>query len=103
VNPKGDAVWECGPADLPDQKIEGFQIATRLSNGNTLVNNWVNAWSGPIDPSTAPAQALEITPEKKIVWTLRAWSGPGNLGPATTIQLLDTPSKPEDAHFGGFK
>ncbi|MEO5714474.1 MAG: hypothetical protein ABIT37_13385 [Luteolibacter sp.] len=102
VNPKGGTVWECGPADLPDHKIHGFQIATRFPNGNTLVNNWVNAWSDPIDPVSAPVQALEITPEKEVVWTLRSWGGPNNLGPATTIQLLDTPSKPEDAHFGGF-
>ncbi|MEO5713723.1 MAG: hypothetical protein ABIT37_09570 [Luteolibacter sp.] len=102
VDPKGETVWECGPADLPDHKIHGFQIATRLPNGNTLVNNWVNAWSGPIDPATAPAQALEITPEKKVVWTLRSWDGSDNLGPATTIQLLDSPSHLEDAHFGEF-
>ncbi|MES2922132.1 MAG: hypothetical protein V4819_11330 [Verrucomicrobiota bacterium] len=103
VNPKGETVWECGHADLLDHKIHGFQIATRLPNGNTLVNNWINPWSDKIDPATAPAQALEITPEKKIVWVLRAWDAPNNLGPATTIQLLDTPSRPEDAHFGEFR
>ena len=26
-----------------------------------------------------------------------------NLGPATTIQLLDTPAVPEDVHFGSFR
>ena len=102
VNPKGETVWEVTPVDLPGQKIGGFQIATRLANGNTLVNNWINQWAGSIDNATAPAQAFEITPEKKIVWTLSAWKDPINLGPATTIQLLDTPSVPEDVHFGEF-
>ena len=102
VNPKGDTVWEVTAADLPDHKIHGFQISTRLPNGNTLLNNWVNSWDGPIDNTTAPAQAFEITPEKKIVWTLSAWKDPINLGPATTIQLLDTPSVPEDVRFGEF-
>ena len=102
VNPKGETVWECGPADLPGHKIHGFQIATRLANGNTLLNNWVNPWDGPIDTATAPAQALEITPEKKIVWTLRSWAEPHNLGPSTTIQLLDTPAAAEDVKFGEF-
>lgn len=103
VNAKGETVWECGPADLPDHKIHGFQIATRLTNGNTLLNNWVNPWDGPIDIATAPAQALEITPEKRVVWTLRSWDAPNNLGPATTIQLLDDPSAAEDVHFGEFR
>lgn len=99
VNPKGETVWELTPADLPDYTIKGFQIATRLPNGNTVVNNWVNSWSEKIDPATAPAQAVEVTPEKKVVWALREWTKP-NLGPATTIQFLDEPSTPEDAHFG---
>lgn len=103
VNSKGETVWECGPADLPEHKIHGFQIATRLPNGNTLLNNWINPWDGPIDFATAPAQALEITPAKKVVWTLRSWEGPNNLGPATTLQLLDKPSVAEDVHFGEFR
>lgn len=102
VTPAGETVWECSPADLPEHKISGFQLATRLPNGNTLVNNWINSWTSAIDPATAPAQALEITPEKKVVWTLSAWIDPANLGPATTIQLLDSPAVPEDVHFGEF-
>ena len=99
VNQKGETVWELTPADLPDYTIKGFQIATRLPNGNTVINNWVNSWSEKIDPATAPAQALEVTPEKKVVWALREWLKP-NLGPATTIQFLDEPDVPEDVHFG---
>ena len=102
VKPGGETVWECGAAELPEQRISSFQIATRLPNGNTLVNNWLNPWSGTIDFATAPAQALELTPEKKVVWTLNAWSDPNNLGPATTIPLLDTPAVPEEVHFGKF-
>lgn len=100
VNPAGEAVWECNPADLPEHEIKGFQIAARLPNGNTLVNNWVNSWDGPVDPAATPAQALEITPAKKVVWTLKAWAAPTDLGPATTLQILDFPSVPEDVHFG---
>ena len=103
VNAKGETVWECAKSDLAERGIKNFQIATRLPNGNTLLNNWVNPWEGAIDVATAPAQALEITPEKKVVWTLRSWSAPNNLGPATTIQLLDSPSVPEDVHFGEFR
>jgi hypothetical protein len=102
INPQGETVWEFTPADVPDYKFNSMQIATRLPGGNTLINNWVNQWNGAVDPNTAPVQALEITPGKKIIWALHSWTNP-DLGPATTIQLLDEPSAPENVHFGGIK
>ena len=99
VNMKGETVWQFTSADVPEYKFDSMQIATHLSNGHTLINNWVNQWNGAVDPETAPVQALEITADKKIVWALRAWNKP-NLGPATTIQLLDELSAPEQVHFG---
>src|SRR5258706_7256211 len=89
-NRRGEVVWEWIPADAPDYKIFNLQLATRLPNGNTLINNWVNEWSDKIDPTNAPVQALEVTPDKKVVWVLRSWSEPANLGPATTIQILNS-------------
>jgi hypothetical protein len=53
-----------------------MQIAKRLVNGNTLINTWFNQWNGTADPATAPVQALEVTPSKKVVWALRAWGFP---------------------------
>jgi hypothetical protein len=103
VNPAGETVWEFLPEDLKGHEFRNFQIATRLSNGNTLVNNWVNSWDGPIDHETAPAQAVEVAPDKKIVWALRAWKAPLALGPATTIQLLGGSVVPEDVHFGSIR
>lgn len=103
VNPAGATVWEFTGADVPDYRFASMQLATRLPNGNTLINNWVNQWSEKIDPLTAPVQALEVTPEKKIVWALRSWLEPAALGPSTTIQLLDAPEVPEAVHFGEFK
>jgi hypothetical protein len=103
LDSKGTAVWELKTDDIPEYKISGFQIATRLPNGNTLVNNWTNSWSTTVDKTNASVQALEFTPEKKLVWALRAWSEPADLGPATTIQLLDRPSAPEKVHFGNIK
>ncbi len=102
LNPKGETVWEFTAADVPDYKFDNMQLATRLPNGDTLINNWVNQWNGNVDPNTAPVQALEVSPEKKIVWALRSWTNP-DLGPATTIQLLDAPEAPENVHFGNFR
>jgi len=103
VNPAGATVWEFSSADVPDYLFNSIQIAKRLPNGNTLVNTWFNQWNGPVTPITAPVQALEVTPDKKIVWALRAWGDPVNLGPSTTIQLLDERSVPEAVHFGDLK
>ncbi len=88
VDPQGKTVWQITAADAAGHRIDGFQIATRLPNGNTLVNNWVNTWSTTVDKANPPVQALEFTPGKKIVWVLRSWNDPADLGPATTIQLL---------------
>ncbi|MGA2149274.1 MAG: hypothetical protein ABSH49_30415 [Bryobacteraceae bacterium] len=53
-----------------------------------------------MDPVTAPVQAFEVTPDKKVVWALRAWGNPVDLGPSTTNQLLDERDVPEAVHFG---
>lgn len=100
VDSEGATVWEFSPADVPGYLFNSMQIAERLPNGNTLINTWFNQWSAPVNPATAPVQALEVTPDKRIVWALRAWGDPVNLGPSTTIQLLDHPSVPESVHFG---
>lgn len=89
VNRKGDVVWEFTAADAPDLNLANMQTARRLKNGNTLITQWVNEWAGPIDKAGAPIQAIEVTPEKKVVWVLRSWTPPADLGPSTTIQILD--------------
>jgi hypothetical protein len=102
INSKGETVWEFTSADVPDYKFDSMQIATRLPNGNTLINNWINQWNSKITPDISPVQALEITPDKKVAWALRSWADP-NLGPSTTIQLLDEPAMPENVHFGSIQ
>ena len=101
LNRKGETVWKWTPQDTPAYRMANVQQATRLPNGNTLINNWFNEWSGKLDSNNAPVQAIEITPRKKVVWALRSWSNP-DLGPSTTIQLLDKKSVPENVRFGDF-
>ena len=99
----GRVVWDYPLADIPGYKLTNPQLALRLPNGNTLINNWFNQWSSTLDRNNAPVQAIEVTPDKKIVWALRAWSAP-NLGPSTTIQLLNDPDNTyENVHFGPIK
>ncbi len=103
VDHNGNTVWELTPQDLPDYKILTTQVATRLPNGNTLISNWLNSWHMTLDPSNPPVQAIEVTREKKVVWALRSWTDPADLGPGTRIQLLDVPFAPENVNFGGIR
>lgn len=92
LNRRGQIVWEWTPADAPEYKISSLQLAVRLPNGNTIINDWFNQWSGRVDTNNPPVQAIEVTPDKRVVWALRSWTPPNDLGPATTIQILDEPS-----------
>ena len=99
----GSIVWDYPLSDVPGYKITSPQIALRLPNGNTLINNWFNQWNTKLDINNAPVQAIEVTPSKKIVWALREWSAP-DLGPSTTIQLLEDPGNTyEKVHFGNIR
>lgn len=94
VNSKGDTVWEFTPADAPGYKLGNFQTADRLANGHTIITCWIagdddtSHWAGTV-------QVLEITKDKEIVWALSSWKDP-DLGPATSIQLLDERGNPEE-------
>jgi hypothetical protein len=89
---QGRTAWEWTPADAPAYAFANLQLAVRLPNGNTIINDWFNQWSGQVDASHPPVQAIEVTPDKKVVWALRSWTAPADLGPATTIQILDEPT-----------
>jgi outer membrane protein assembly factor BamB len=99
VTHQGEIVATFAPDDSPDYKLTSLQLAWRLPNGNTLVNSWFNEWNGKVDETNPPVQAVEFTPDKKVVWVLRSWADP-DLGPATTIQILDEAESPEQVSFG---
>jgi hypothetical protein len=102
VNPAGQTVWEFTQKDVPDIAIWCLQEANRLANGNTILSNWCPVGVVDDQGAKAPAkwpstvQVLEVTPDKKVVWALRSWTPPADLGPATVIQLLDEPGRPEN-------
>jgi hypothetical protein len=95
VNHQGEVVWQFSEKDIPEYRCFIFQEASRLANGNTVICNWC-----PVDiqdPKKWPGsvQVLEVTPEKKVVWALSEWKNP-DLGPASSIQLLDEPGVAEN-------
>jgi hypothetical protein len=95
VNAQRETVWSLSQEDIPGIKISHVQTCYRLANGNTIVSNWIagnkntQEWAGSV-------QFFEITRDKKVVWVLASWENP-DLGPSTSIQLLDEPVAPEDA------
>jgi hypothetical protein len=94
VNSAGEAVWELTQADVPDIKLFNLQTAMRLANGNTVISNWC-AGNKNTDEWANTVQIFEVTPDKKVVWALSSWKDP-DLGPATSIQLLDEPGVVEN-------
>jgi len=98
VNPQGQVAWQFSEKDIPEYKCFIFQEASRLANGNTVICNWC-----PVDikdPKEWPGsvQVLEVTPAKKVVWALSQWKNP-DLGPASSIQVLDEPGIPENGEL----
>ncbi len=89
VNANGETVWEFTQKDAPF-KLYNNQTARRLANGNTLISNWV-AGNKNIDEWKTSVQAFVVNPDKKVVWALSSWDKP-DLGPCTSIQLLDEPT-----------
>lgn len=99
INRQGQIVWQLNTVDLG---VTQPQKTVRLKNGNHLVNNWFNEWTKePVDSSRLPVQAVEVDRDGQVVWQLRAWKDP-DLGPSTTIQLLDEPVNRERLFFGEF-
>jgi len=96
INPQGKTVWEFNQSDVPTIRLLNIQGACRLANGNTLISNWCSGkLKNPAEwPSTV--QVLEVTPDKKVVWALRSWKDPADLGTSTEIELLDQPVAPVD-------
>lgn len=96
VNTKGETVWEFNREDAPF-KLGNTQTAHRLSNGNTVITSWIagnnntQEWPGTV-------QVFEVSPDKKIIWALSSWDNP-DLGPATSIQILDEPGNPDNGEL----
>ncbi len=95
VNPNGETVWDFTQKDSPDIKLFIIQEVSRLTNGNTVMCSWIPVSVKDTKKWPGSVQVLEVTPDKKIVWALSSWSAP-DLGPASSIQLLDEPGIPEN-------
>ena len=99
INRQGKTIWHL---DTKDYGVTQPQKTVRLKNGNHIINNWYNEWNKePMDTINAPVQAIEIDSDGNLVWELCSWKNP-DLGPSTTIQLLDDKVNRDQLFFGEF-
>ncbi|MGE5449399.1 MAG: YncE family protein [Bacteroidales bacterium] len=78
---KGHIVWQVLKNELPGIELKFMTGLQRLPNGNTLMTNWL----GHNQFGTAP-HAIEVTPDKKVVWT---FSDSSFMQTMSSIQLID--------------
>ncbi|HWN95889.1 MAG TPA: PQQ-binding-like beta-propeller repeat protein [Methylomirabilota bacterium] len=77
VTPQKEIVWKVEQNDLPGITLAWVTRVERLPNGNTLIGN---CHAGPENP-----QFIEVTPQKKVVWT---WKDFRNFGNSTPVQAV---------------
>ena len=77
VDTKGKEVWSLNEADIPGVKLAWITMVDRLPNGNTLV---VNCHAGPDNP-----QIIEVSPDKKLVWSFKDFEHFGNALPVARL------------------
>ena len=77
VTPAKELVWQVGQRDLPGVVLAWVTQVERRPNGNTIL---VNCHAGPEQP-----QILEITPDKRVVWSFRDFTTFGNSLPVAIV------------------
>lgn len=78
MSAKGEVLWSLTNADLPGKFLADPCGAHRLPNGNTVIASY---------GATGPVKVLEVSPDKKLVWT---YTGKHR---AHEIQVLTTDGK----------
>ncbi|HYW78338.1 MAG TPA: hypothetical protein VE890_02140 [Thermoguttaceae bacterium] len=78
----GKEVWKLEENDLPGNPLRFVAGVQRLPNGNTVIANWL----GHGGHTGKQPQLLEVTRDKKLVWSFWDTKQLGNL---STIQILD--------------
>jgi hypothetical protein len=79
VTPAGKIVWSVDQHELPGIRLTWVTTLQLLPNGNLIIGN---THAGPDNP-----QLIEITRDKKVVWTLKNWETFGN--DTAAAQVLD--------------
>ena len=79
VDPRGNTVWSIDQKELPGITLAWVTTVQALPNGNVVVGN---CHAGPDNP-----QLIEVTRDKKVVWTFKDFRNFGNN--LASAQVLD--------------
>jgi hypothetical protein len=85
VDAAGKIVWTLTNRDLPQALLKDPCGAQRLKSGNTVIASYAAGGEGEI-------KLLEVTPQKKVVWTYRS----GKKGGVHEVHVLETNGAKED-------
>ena len=77
VTPAKEIVWKIEQNDLPGITLAWVTRVERLANGNTIIGN---CHAGKDNP-----QMIEVTPDKKVVWTWKDFTNFGNSTPVVAV------------------
>jgi hypothetical protein len=70
VTPEGKTVWAIEQKELPGITLAWVTMLEVLPSGNIIIGN---CHAGPENP-----QLIEVTRDKKVVWTFKDWRTFGN-------------------------
>ncbi len=82
VDKNGKIAWQFSNADLDEDLIADATGAQRLPNGNIVICSY--------HIGANHTKLIEVTPDKKVVWTFCEEKGPG----IHEVQILDTNCEP---------
>ena len=85
VTPAGKIVWSIEQTELPGIKLAWVTTLTLLPNGNLIFGN---THAGPENP-----QLIEVTRDKKVVWTFKDFKNFGNNLVAAQVLVQGKPIK----------
>src|SRR5262245_13363224 len=85
VNPSGKIVWSIDQKELPGITLAWVTTLKMLPNGNLIFGN---THAGPENP-----QLIEVTRDKKVVWTLKDFTNFGNNLVAAQVLVNGKPIK----------
>jgi hypothetical protein len=77
VNPEGKTIWAIEQKELPGITLAWVTMLQVLPNGNIVIGNCHAGLQNP--------QLIEVTRDKKVVWTLKDFKNLGNSTAATQI------------------
>ena len=77
VTPAKEIVWKIEQNDLPGITLAWVTRVERLANGNTIIGN---CHAGKDNP-----QMIEVTADKKVVWTWKDFTSFGNSTPVVAV------------------